>query len=104
MAWLALGALLLLLAVPGGRGKAGSRVDALGLAAIGAFAATAWLALSVYAPGKVAAIALAWSAALGFALLLGPRRAPPDRARSALLALGVASGLFALFGPADGLF
>lgn len=103
MAWLVLGALLLLLAVPGTSGKR-ARVDAIGAAAIGAFAATAWRALSVYPAAKVAPIALAWTAALALMLLLGPRRALPPRARWAVLALGAASSLFALFGPPDGLF
>ena len=101
MAWLLLGALLLLLAVPARGGKA---VDSTGVAAIAGFAATAWRALSVYPPGKVAPIALAWAAAMLAMLLLGRRRAAPLRARWALLALGAASSLFALFGPADGLF
>jgi hypothetical protein len=104
MAWLALGALLLLLAVPGGRGKAVHRLDPLGLAAGALFSAAAWRALSVYPAGTVVPIALAWLAALGLVLWLGPRRAPPRSARWALLTFGAASSLFALFGPADGLF
>ena len=102
MAWLALGALLLLLAVPAGRGKT-ARVDPIALAAILGFAATAWRALSVYPAGKVAPIALAWAAALGLMLAAG-RRSAPTPARWTLLALGAAASLFALFGPADGLF
>jgi hypothetical protein len=104
MAWLALGVLLLLLAVPGGRGKARHRVDAPGLAAIAAFAASAWLALPVYSPGKVAIVALAGAAALSIAMVLGLRHGAPQPARWTMLALGAASCLFAVFGPADGLF
>ncbi|HEX8064587.1 MAG TPA: hypothetical protein VF535_15400 [Allosphingosinicella sp.] len=103
MAWLALGALLLLLAVPGGSGKP-SRPDGIGLAAIAAFSSAAWRAVSMYPTAKVAAIMLAWAAALGLVLVLAPGRAPPPWGRLALLALGAASILFALFGPADGLF
>lgn len=101
MAWLLLGAALLLLAVPGGRGKA-RPVDALGLAAIAAFAVTAWLALPVYSLARIAPIALVWSAAASLALLFAPRTAPQGL-RWTGLALGAASSLFALFGPADGL-
>ena len=103
MAWLAIGALLLLLATPGGRGKAALRLDPPAAAALAAFAAAAWLALSVYPPGRVAPVALAWAAGFG---LLRLARAPAARqmARWALLTLGIASSLFALLGPADGLF
>ena len=104
MAWLMLGAMLLLLAIPVGRGKAGCPPDAPVFASVAAFAASAWLALSVYSPGKVGAVVLAWAAGLGLLLLVGPRIAAPNAARWALLALGAASSLFALFGPADGLF
>ena len=103
MAWFGLGALLLLLAVPVRGGKAG-RIDPIGLAAIAAFAAAAWWSLSVYPIGKVAPIALVWAAALALLLLFRPSHAAPPPARLTLLALGAASSLFALFGPADGLF
>ena len=104
MAWLALGALLMLLAVPAGRGKDAVGMDGLGFAAIAAFAVSAWLALPVYSEAKVAAIALAWSAALGAALYFARGRALPGAARWTSAALGTASMLFASLGPADGLF
>jgi hypothetical protein len=104
MAWFAFGALLLLLAVPAGRGKTWTPVDALGVAAIAAFAAGAGLALPVYSAGRAVPVALAWAAALGLWLMFGPRAVPPRRVRLAMLAIGAASCLFAVLGPAEGLF
>ena len=104
MAWLVLGALLLLLAVPAGCGKAAHRLDALGFAGLAAFTVSAWLALPVYSEAWVAPVALIWSAAVGLILYLAPHRTLPRPARWALAALGVASMQFASFGPADGLF
>lgn len=103
MVWLALGALLLLLAVPTSGGKA-RRVDAIGLVAVALFAAAAWRALDVYSGGRVAPLVLAWAAGLLLLLLLGAGRGAPGWARPALLALGAGAILFALLGPADGLF
>ena len=104
MAWFALGALLLLLAAPGGGGKAERRLDRLGLVAGILFATAAWRALSVYPAGTVVPIALGWLAGLGLLHWFNPKRALPLWARGVVLALGAASSLFALFGPADGLF
>lgn len=102
MAWLILGALLLLLAVRGDRGKV-ARLDALGMAALACLAAAAWWSLRVYPPARAAPMLLA--APLGLLLLFpgGAWRAP-SAARWAALTLGAAASLFALFGPADGLF
>lgn len=101
MAWLILGALLLLLAVRGGRGKA--RLDSAGIAALACLAAAAWWSLRVYPAARAAPMLLA--APLGLLLLL-PKGAwgAPFVARWAALALGAAASLFALFGPAEGLF
>lgn len=103
MAWFGLGALLLLLAVQGAGGKRG-RPDPIGLAAIAAFAAAAWWGPWVYPSARIVPIVAAWAAALALTLWLAPRRKAPAWARLALLVLGVASSLFALLGPADGLF
>ena len=102
MAWLILGALLLLLAVRGGGGKA-ARVDALAMAALACLAAAAWWSLRVYPPSRAAPMLLALP--LGLLLLLAKGAwALPFAARCSALALGSAASLFALFGPADGLF
>lgn len=103
MAWLILGALLLLLAVRGGGGKAG-RLDSPGVAALACLAASAWWSLGVYPVARAAPMLVA--APLGLLLLLLPGRGlgMPLAARWAALALGAAASLFALFGPADGLF
>jgi hypothetical protein len=103
MAWLILGALLLLLAVRGGGGKA-ARLDPPAMAALACLAAAAWWSLRVYPVARAAPMLLA--APLGVLLLLlpGRGRAIPFAARCAALALGSAASLFALFGPAEGLF
>jgi len=103
MAWFVLGALLLLVAACGGRDKAGGRLDSIGLAAIAVLAAAAWRALSVYSPGKVLPLAFAWAMILGVSLFT-LRRGAPQWPRAALLAVGGAALLFALLGPAEGLF
>lgn len=103
MAWFGLGALLLLLAVRGAGGKR-ARPDSIGLAAIAAFAAAAWWGPSVYPAARIVPVVLAWAAALALMLWLAPSRAAPTWARLALLVLGAAASLFALLGPADGLF
>ena len=103
MAWFGLGALLLLLAVRGAGGKR-ARPDSIGLAAIAAFAAAAWWGPSVYPSASIVPIVLAWAAALALLLWLAPRRGAPAWARCTLLVLGSAALLFALLGPADGLF
>ena len=102
MAWLILGALLLLLAVRGGGGKA-ARVDPVGIAALACLAAAAFWSLRVYPAARAAPMLLA--APLGLLLLLPGRGwRTPFAARCAALALGSAASLFALFGPAEGLF
>jgi apolipoprotein N-acyltransferase len=103
VAWFGLGALLLLLAVPGRSGKRAS-VDLIGAAAIATFASAFWWSLSVYPDGRIAPIAVGWAVALALILAFGARNAAPRPTRLALLALGATSILFALFGPADGLF
>jgi len=103
MAWLALAALLMLLAVPRGPGKP-APPDPTGLAAIAGFAAMAWAALFVYPPARVAVLASLWTAALLAILLVAPRRSAPSWLRGAMLAAAAAAALYALFGPPDGLF
>jgi hypothetical protein len=102
MAWLILGALFLLLAVRGGGGKA-PRLDPLGLAALACLAAAAWWSLRVYPAARAAPMLVALPLAL-FLLLPAKGLGPPLAARCIALALGTAASLFALFGPADGLF
>lgn len=100
MAWLALGSTLLLLALMGAGGK--PRLDAPTAASGICLLATGLTALRVYQPGMVAAILFGGLCA---ALLLGRagmlKRRP---ARWAALTVGAVASLFALFGPADGLF
>lgn len=102
MAWLILGALLLLLAVRGGGGKA-ARLDAPAVAALACLAAAAFWSLRVYPAPRAAPMLLA--APLGLLLVLPKGKwGAPSAARWAALALGAAATLFALFGPAEGLF
>lgn len=100
MAWLALGTLLLAIAAaPAGVGRV---VDAAGAASLILIAAAALWSLKVY-PWPLAGLVLLGSAALG--LLLWPlARRLPLAVRLPIGAAGAGALLFALFGPADGLF
>ncbi|HEX8669073.1 MAG TPA: hypothetical protein VF727_11965 [Allosphingosinicella sp.] len=100
MAWLALGAFLLSFAALGRGGKpAFDLTGALAAAALLVAVAGAW---RVYTPVEaLLTVALAAAAALLARKLLG--REPPWLRPAALLS-GAAAALFALLGPADGLF
>jgi hypothetical protein len=99
MFWLALGTMLLLWSSFSARSK---RVDALSsIALVLAVALTLW-AVRVY-PGRTEAVSLVAgtaAAALGVWLI---GSSAPQWTRWVGLILGLAAGLFALFGPAQGL-
>ena len=101
MIYLALGSLLLAGGAIGQRARQRS-VDALTFLAIAVFLAFAAGATRVYPPGTEAE-----AIAAGIALAIVGRlivRDPTPALRWLALALGTASGLYALLGPAGGLF
>lgn len=101
MIWLALGSLLLA-AAAFGRGR--STLELPRILALVALLALAAASLRVYPPTRAAAglgIGTAAAAALRFAWDPAPGR---QWLRWWALALGLCAGLFALFGPAGGIF
>ena len=100
MAWLGLGLLLLFLAVGATPGGVRS-LDTISVAALAGLIGSLLRSFDVYAAEAVVLIA---AGAVWVALLVRRKLALARVKRLIALAGGASSCLFALFGPADGLF